>query len=78
MYDNFPAGMKAYLSQYGWHFCKAMCDWAVSMMEKEDGNGKKVKIQPIVKDQLDTILKQYGIELKKKEGCDYIYVCKHV
>lgn len=74
MYDNFPAGMKAYLSQYGWHFSKAMCDWAVSMMEKEDGNGKKVKIQPIVKDQLDTILKQYGIELKKKEGCDYIYV----
>ena len=31
MYDEFPSGMKAYLSQYGWHFSKAMCDFAVSI-----------------------------------------------
>lgn len=35
MYDDFPSGMKAYLSAYGWHFSKAMCDWAISMMEKK-------------------------------------------
>ena len=38
MYDDFPSGMKAYLSAYGWHFSKAMCDWAISMMEKEGSN----------------------------------------
>lgn len=73
LYDNFPSGMKAYLSQYGWHFSKAMCEFAVSRMEKEDGNGKKVKIQPYTKDQVDALLKQYGVELKNKEGYDYIY-----
>lgn len=79
MYDNFPSEMKAYLSNYGWHFSKAMCEFAVSGMEKEDGNGKKVKIQPYTKDQVDALLKQYGVELKNKEGYDYVYaanMCK--
>ena len=53
MYDDFPSGMRSYLKAYGWHFSKAMCDWAVSMMEKEDGNGKKVKITPFTKEQVD-------------------------
>ena len=81
MYDEFPSGMKAYLSQYGWHFSKAMCDFAVSMMEKEDGNGKKVKITPWTKEQVDELLKKYSVEVKKKGGYDYVYVanmCKAV
>lgn len=41
MYDEFPSGMKAYLSQYGWHFSKAMCDFAVSMMEKKTVTARK-------------------------------------
>ena len=79
MYDEFPSGMKAYLSQYGWHFSKAMCDFAVSMMEKEDGNGKKVKITPWTKEQVDELLKKYSVEVKKKGGFDYVYaanMCK--
>lgn len=79
MYDDFPSGMKEYLKSYGWHFSKAMCEFAVSNMEKEDGNGKKTKIQPLSKDQVDALLKQYNIELKKKEGYDYVYaanMCK--
>lgn len=74
MYDDFPSGMKGYLKSYGWHFSKAMCEFAVSSMEKEDGNGKKTKIQPLSKDQVDALLKQYNVELKKKEGYDYVYV----
>ena len=27
-YDRFPSGMKEYISQYGWHFSKKMCEWA--------------------------------------------------
>ena len=26
-YDRFPSGMKEYISQYGWHFSKKMCEW---------------------------------------------------
>lgn len=74
MYDNFPAGMTAYLNNYGWHFSKAMCEFAVSKMEKEDASGKKIKIQPYAKDQVDAFLKQYGVEIKNKVGYDYVYV----
>ena len=66
MYDDFPSGMRSYLKAYGWHFSKAMCDWAVSMMEKEDGNGKKVKITPFTKEQVDEMLKKYSVDVKKK------------
>lgn len=79
MYDEFPSGMKEYLKAYGWHFSKAMCEFAVSRMEKEDANGKKVKIQPFSKEEVDSKLKQYNVELKKKEGYDYVYaanMCK--
>lgn len=66
MYDDFPSGMRSYLKAYGWHFSKAMCDWAVSMMEKEDGNGKKVKITPFTKEQVDEMLKKYSVDVKKR------------
>lgn len=74
MYDEFPSGMKEYLKAYGWHFSKAMCEFAVSRMEKEDANGKKVKIQPFSREEVDSKLKQYNVELKKKDGYDYVYV----
>ena len=33
MYEKKPAGMDNYLSNYGWHFSKKMCEWAISMMK---------------------------------------------
>lgn len=58
IYDRFPSGMEAYLSQYGWHFSKKMCDWAVSCMKVENkSTGKKERIEPISKEQLDELLK---------------------
>ena len=79
MYDKFPEGMKNYLSQYGWHFSKKMCEHAVSGMEKIDPAGNKVKIQPFNKEQVDALLKQHGVEVNNKGGYDYIYaanMCK--
>ena len=60
-HENFPAGFREYLENYGWHFSKKMCEFAVSRMK--DRNGKK--IEPYSKDKVDALLKQYGIELKK-------------
>lgn len=36
VYDYFPDGMTDYLSIYGWHFSKKMCEWAVSKMKAEN------------------------------------------
>lgn len=70
-HENFPAGFREYLENYGWHFSKKMCEFAVSRMK--DRNGKK--IEPYSKDKVDALLKQYGIELKKDKGYDCVYVC---
>ena len=40
-YDKFPTGMREYLKAYGWHFSKAMCDFAVSRMWTEDDSGER-------------------------------------
>lgn len=73
IYDEMPKAMKRYLSHIGWHFNKAACEDAVSAMYKEDSNGKKVKIPMKTKEQVEEVLKKHGVELKNKNGYDYVY-----
>lgn len=50
IYDIFPSGMTEYLSRYGWHFSKNMCEWAVSRMKAENkATGKKEEIKALSK-----------------------------
>ena len=56
--------MDAYLASHGHHFSKPMLEWAVSMMRDKKGN----KVPVPDKKQVDEMLKNYGIELKRKEG----------
>lgn len=69
-YDILPAGMEAYLSNYGWHFSKPMCEWAVSKMR--DRNGNKVTMK--TKEQVDTILKANNVQLENDHGYDAVFV----
>ena len=70
-YEILPKGMDAYLASHGHHFSKPMYEWAVSMMRDRAGN----KVAAVPKEQLDTIMAKYGLELKRKEGYyDPVYV----
>lgn len=69
-YDILPEGMDAYLSHYGWHFSKKMCEWAVSKMR--DRNGKPVLMRS--KEQVERILSTYGIQLENDRGYDKVFV----
>jgi len=69
-YDILPAGMDAYLSNYGWHFSKPLCEWAVSKMRDRNGN----KVQMRTKEQVDTILKANGVEIENDKGYDKVFV----
>lgn len=69
-YDILPEGMDAYLSHYGWHFSKKMCEWAVSKMR--DRNGKPVIMRS--KEQVERILSTYGIQLENDKGYDKVFV----
>lgn len=67
--DNMPKAMKKYLSNYGWHFNKALCQYAVSLMRKK---GKT--LEPVSKDYIDKLLQQYNITLNNNVGHDYVFV----
>lgn len=59
-----PQEMRAYLKHYGRNFNKKAFEFAVSHMKKDDGSGRLVKIQPYSKEEVDSLLKTYGYELK--------------
>lgn len=64
-YEVKPRGMKEYLSAYGWHFSKGMCEWAVSMMMDRNKKSMTMPEKKTIEDQLN------GVEPK---GYDAIYV----
>ena len=77
--DKFPSGMEEYLSHYGWHFSKAMCDWACSKMYKTDVAGRRTYTTPWTKEEVDNLLKRYNVTLNNKIGYDYVFaanMCK--
>lgn len=68
-YDYKPEEMLYYLSHYGWHFNKRMCEFAVSKMKK---NGASLQIMQ--KEYIDNMLIALNIKIADKGLYDYIYV----
>lgn len=68
--EEFSTGLEKYLSMYGWHFSKKLCNFAVSNMKKDSGE----RIVPITKEALDLLLAKNGVVLDNKFGYDYVFV----
>lgn len=64
--------MREYLSFYGYHFSKPMCEWAISGMRDRNGN----KVQMRTKEQVEAILKSSNVEIEKENdlGYDAVFV----
>lgn len=73
MYDDLPSGMREYLSVYGWHFSEKMAQWAVSRMKVEK-NGKQERLEAMKKDEVEELLKKFGVKLEHDKGYDCVYV----
>ena len=73
-YDEIPEGMKVYINNYGCHFNKKLCKEAVSRMYRKDKNGDEEKINPYTKEQVDMMLENYGIKLKRNKLYDHVFV----
>lgn len=69
-FDEMPEAMVNYMRHYGPHFNRKLCEFAVGMMTKDDGQ----KITPYNKEQVKTILTRYGIVLKNDQLHDSTYV----
>ena len=74
-YDTYPSGMREYLSTYGWHFSKKMCEWAVSRMYKDGEDNKPEQAIPnYTRERVDLLLKRFNLKLEKNKGYDDVYV----
>lgn len=71
--DEFPEGMRRYLDFYGWHFNKASFEFAASLMFKKDDNGKRVKVEVLRREDIDTVLKDNKITIENNGNWDYMY-----
>ena len=72
-YDVYPEAMLIYMRNYGPHFNKKLCDFAVSKM-KRNVNGKMQKIQPMPKDDLINKMNMNGFVLENDQLYDSVYV----
>lgn len=66
---KMPSGMEDYLSTYGWHFSKKLCDWACKRMQPKTG-----KMTPYTKDEVLSLLQRSGVTLTNDVGYDSVYV----
>lgn len=75
MFDELPEDMREYLRYNGRHFSRKLCQFAISFMEVTNpSTGELTKLTPITKESLDSLLKQYRIEVKHNQLHDYVYV----
>lgn len=77
--DKFPSGMEEYLTKYGWHFSKKMCDWVTSRMYKIDAGGNRLPVKTLSKQDVDALLEKHGVKLNNMFGYDYVFaanMCK--
>ena len=66
--------MREYLSYYGWHFSKRMCDWAVSCMKiRDEATGKAKKLEPWSRQEVEDMLKRNGVTIERDKGYDCVY-----
>lgn len=72
MNDN---GFVEYMDMYRWHFNKKACDYAVSLMKRTNpATGKKERIEPMTREQVEELLTKQGVKLDNNQGYDMVYV----
>lgn len=73
-YTDMPKEKRLYLQNFGWHFNKKAAEYAMSLMKRKNSSGKLDKIEPYTKEQVETLLKKYSIELENDIMHDSVYV----
>lgn len=72
-YDELPEDMLNYLRNYGPHFNKKLAKFAVSNMTQII-DGVERPINPYTREDVENMLNNYGIEVKRSQLCDKVYV----
>lgn len=65
-----PSGKKEYLQNYGYHFSKKACEYAVSLMKKRDNS----EVAMCTRAEFDRMMNKYAMHLDNDAGYDALYV----
>jgi len=68
--DLTPEGFREYKQKHGCHFSAALCEFAVSRMEGEDGS----PIKALTKQEVERLLKESKVEIRNLKGHDHVFV----
>ena len=74
MYSRMPSGLQEYIESNGPHFNRKLCEWAVSKMIVKDDSGKEKKLEAWTQDEVEELLKKYGVQVKNDKGYDVCYI----
>lgn len=77
--DFRPLWQERYLSVAGWHFTREACEFAVANMYRKNDKGEPVPVKGYKREEVDEILRKYGVTLSNKKGYDYVFaanMCK--
>ena len=75
MFDGIPEEAHSYLGNYGFHFNRKACEFAVSMMSRRDGStGKSVPLEMVSKDEVEAMLTKHNVKLENDCMYDSTYV----
>lgn len=76
-FSLMPEAQQVYVIRNGYHFDKKLYEYAASLMRKMNRQTQKEEKVPIYnKEEIDAILKRYGIEVENKGNYDYVYVAQ--
>lgn len=67
-YDEIPEDMLVYLRYNGRHFNRKLVEFAVSKMTTRDFNGTEIVLEPITREQLETMMQQNRIHLNSNDN----------
>lgn len=71
IYEDIPAGMRRYLTQYGWHFSKKLAEYATAAQRMKNADGSS---HHWTQEQVEEKLTQNGLVIEKAKGYDCMYV----
>lgn len=77
-YDIIPEDLRKYLANYGKHFNKKLCEYAVSLMKKAGPDGKPVKFTPMTREEVDAMLRAANVDLDRNVLYDHVFVANMV
>jgi hypothetical protein len=72
-YEEYPKEMLIYMKNYGPHFNRKLFEFAVSRMTHKV-DGKERRLKPYTREEVNQMLSDYKVEVKKAQLYDTTYV----